>query len=218
MKQYYVLGAGGMAREVENIIKDLKKDNFFKGFIVQDKFFKDATLFDKPIITQSQLSHLDKQSIILINGIGSPSRSDWIEQLLVQGYSFESVIHPSATIGTRVRLGQGCVVGSFCVLTTDIAIGDFAIINTHVSISHDCVIGSYVTVGPGSHLAGNTIIDRNAFLGIGTITRPRVHIGNGTMTGAGSVIIDNIDRGMLAYGVPAKEVRPITKDDWKNLI
>lgn len=53
----------------------------------------------------------------------------------------------------------------------------------------------------------NTIsIGSNVFIGCNTIVLPGVHIGNNVIIGGGSVITHDIPDGVVAAGVPCKEI------------
>ena len=135
----YILGAGGMAREVFQIYRSLNRETMIEGFLVN----KNIENNQRPI--NSKLVH-DVQSLqftnedLLINGIGNPLRKKWIEELKKNGYKFTSAIHSSATLGDELDLGVDLIVGAQTSLTCDIAIGNQVIINASCSIHHDFII------------------------------------------------------------------------------
>ena len=59
-------------------------------------------------------------------------------------------------------------------------------------------------------------IGNNVWIASNTVVIGGVHIGNNVVIGAGSVVTKDIPDGMLAYGVPARPVRPITEADSKK--
>lgn len=61
--------------------------------------------------------------------------------------------------------------------------------------------GKKIVIGSNCWLASNVTICAGA------------HIGNDCVIGAGSVVVGNIPDGYLAYGVPTKPIRKITKED-----
>ena len=56
-------------------------------------------------------------------------------------------------------------------------------------------------------------IGKNCWLGAGVIVLPGVSIGDNSVIGAGSVVSKDIPAGVVAYGVPAKVIRPINEHD-----
>jgi len=79
-------------------------------------------------------------------------------------------IHPTATIGERVRIGDGVRIGAFVVIDDETEIGDAVEIGPHVSI------GSMVRIGFGTTIFPHVTI------------RERVRIGNNVTINSGSVV------------------------------
>jgi len=212
-KNIYILGAGGMAREVYQVFIDLRKDKIVKGFLVNvqniNKNIKNKSVKKIDDIREH------KNEIELVNGIGSPLRRKLIQELEIKGYRFHTIIHPSSVIGEDVIIGEDVVILGNSVLTTNIIIGKHTIINVNSTISHDCIIGDYVTIAPGVSIAGGVDIGNNSFIGIGSSIIHNVKIGVNTFIGGGSVVVNNIPDNYLAYGNPARPIRKITK---KNLL
>ena len=213
-KDIFILGAGGMARETYQIYKDLKKNKFVKGFIINIKNTKQTKIYNLPVKNESALN----QNNLLIGGIGTPKRKKWINQLTTENNKFDTLIHPSTFIGINTNIGIGSIVCANSVLTCDIEIGKHTIINIGSSIHHDCQIGNFVTVGPGSNIAGKVNINDECFIGAGVTIIPGIKIGKSVYIGAGSTVISDIPDGFIAYGVPAKLIRKLTNFDWDKLI
>lgn len=210
----YILGAGGMAREVFQIYHDLKKSKLVKGFIVNiDKYIKNK-IYSLPVENKKILL---KKSL-LIGAMGHPKRKIWINTLMKEQYKFDTLIHPAAVIGKNVKIGVGSIVCAGTFLTCDINIGNHTIINIGTSIHHDCNIGSFVTVGPGSNITGKVSIGDETFIGAGVTIIPEVKIGKSVYIGAGSTVVSNIPDNYLAYGVPAKPIKKISNNDLDNLV
>ncbi len=212
----YILGAGGMAREVHQIFKSLGLGAVVEGFLVnEDGIDKKGHLKGKRIHNIKEV-HLNED--ILINGIGTPLREKWIKELERGKYKFTSAIHPSAILGDELVLGKDLIIGAQTSLTCDIAVGDHVIINAKCSIHHDCIIEDYVTISPGVSMGGRSKIGKGTFIGIGSSIIQDVTIGAGSIIGAGSVVITDIPSGVLAYGNPAKVIRELKENDWKELL
>ncbi len=59
-----------------------------------------------------------------------------------------ATIHPTAIIGSNVRLGENVSIGAYCVLDGTIHIGDDSILHHHVSIMGNTTIGRNARIFP----------------------------------------------------------------------
>lgn len=125
----------------------------------------------------------------------------------VKGLSLATAIHPQAIIAADVCIGSGTVIAAGAVVNPCSKIGRNVIINTCASVDHECVIEDGAHVSPGACLAGGVIVGRAAWLGSGATVVDGVWIGAGSLIGAGSVVLDDIPEGVVAYGNPAKVIR-----------
>ena len=130
-------------------------------------------------------------------------------------------VAPDADVIGRVTLAKDSSVWFGCVLRGDvnrISIGEATNIQDgsilHVDDDHPCLIADHVHVGHHVNLHGCRI-ERGAMIGIGAIVLSGAHVGREAIVGAGSVVLEGtrIPPRMLAVGVPAKVVRPITARD-----
>ncbi|MCK4790520.1 MAG: hypothetical protein KAV87_42685 [Desulfobacteraceae bacterium] len=53
-----------------------------------------------------------------------------------------------------------------------------------------------------------------SWIGIGSCIIDNVNIGDGKFIGAGSVVVKDIPKGVLAYGNPAHVIRSIDEEFW----
>ncbi len=134
-------------------------------------------------------------------------------------------IAPGAAVIGRVTLGREASIWFGCVLRGDvnrIVIGagtniqDGSIL--HVDDDHPCLISPRVHVGHHVNLHG-CVVETGALIGIGAIVLSGAHVGAGAIVGAGSVVLEGmrIPPRMLAVGVPAKVLRPVTARDTRYI-
>lgn len=128
-----------------------------------------------------------------------------IREKLSKARNLVTLIHPSAVIGERVKIGRGTVVMAGAVINPDAAIGNNVIINTCASVDHDCDIGDFVHISVGAHLCGSVRVGSHTWVGAGATVKNNVNICGGCMIGAGAVVIKEITEKGTYKGVPAME-------------
>ncbi len=130
-----------------------------------------------------------------------------------------------ATLIGSVELGVDASIWFGAVIRADndrIAIGDRSNIQDnsvlHTDAGIELVIGTDVTVGHKVMLHGCRI-GNNSLIGIGAIVLNGARIGSNVLLGAGSIVTEGkeIPDGMLAFGAPAKVVRPLAEHEIQAL-
>ena len=116
--------------------------------------------------------------------------------------SFFKAIHPNAVISQSASINDGTVVMAGVVVNAEAHIGSHCIINTGAIIDHECCLQDYVHISPNTTLCGNVCVS-----GAGSTVIQGVKIGRWSQIGAGSVVVNDIPDGVLAYGVPCRVVR-----------
>ena len=129
------------------------------------------------------------------------------------GLELARAVHPRAVVAEGVTLGAGTVVCAGAIVNPGSSIGESAIVNTAATIDHECVIADGAHVGPGAHLGGRVRVGRGAWIGIGATVSDRVVIGAESVVGAGAVVLNDVPRKVVAFGVPARVVRDVDEGD-----
>jgi len=142
-----------------------------------------------------------------ILGIGDNLlRRKTADLLITKKVDLPNVIHPSASISSKVQFGIGNFISRNVSINTLVKIGDLCILNTGCIIEHECIIGNGVHVAPGAVLAGNVEIGDNTFVGANSVIKQGVKIGANVIIGAGSVILKDIADNKKIVGNPGKEI------------
>ncbi|MBI5472098.1 MAG: gamma carbonic anhydrase family protein [Ignavibacteriae bacterium] len=91
---------------------------------------------------------------------------------------------------------------------------------TVIHVTHELAvrIGSDVTVGHRAIIHGCTIGDCS-LIGMGAVILDNATVGSAALVAAGAVVLQNfvVPDGMLAAGVPAKIIRPLTDDEKRQI-
>ncbi len=80
-------------------------------------------------------------------------------------------------------------------------------------------IGNNVSIGHRAIVHGCTIHD-NVLIGMGAIIMDHAVIGENSIIAAGAIVLENtiVEPGSIYAGVPAKRVKSVDKDNFKDLI
>ncbi|HVW28561.1 MAG TPA: acetyltransferase [Polyangiaceae bacterium] len=142
-------------------------------------------------------------------GVGNnQARLRIADDVVAAGMELGTVIHPTATVAHSASLGPGVVVVAGAIVGPEATVGRAALINTSSSVDHHCRIGAGAHIAPGALLAGGVEIGELAWIGIGAIVIERVRVGDGAFVGAGALVLRDLPAGTMAYGLPARPVRP----------
>ncbi|MHC5229751.1 gamma carbonic anhydrase family protein [Enterococcus sp. LJL99] len=130
-------------------------------------------------------------------------------------------IAESADVYGDVKLGKDSNIWFQAVLRGDadsITIGEGTNIQDgsviHVDFDAPVVVGNNVTVGHQCLLHGCHVAE-GALIGMGTTILNHAVIGKNSLIGAGSLIVEGqkIPPNVLAFGRPAKVIRPLTREE-----
>lgn len=200
-----IIGASGHGKVIADIAI---KMNQWKSiaFLDDNEEVKSCLGFEVIGKTNDLLKYKDKADVIIAIG-NNEIRENIQEQIVEQGLSIATLIHPSAIIGTDVKIGTGVVVMAGVVINSSTSISKGCIINTSSSVDHDNEIGDYVHISPGANLAGNVRVGKGTWIGIGVSVNNNISISSGVMVGAGTVVTKDLPENCTAVGVPARVVR-----------
>lgn len=210
MKTLWIVGGAGAALEawaVHAALQPSRPDLRLGGFITLEprpEFDPEGLAI---VLEPEFLASFDPSGHHVVLALGNPAaRLRAARAYADRGFAFATLIHPSAVIGPRVRLGQGVIVMAAAVLETDVRVGDHALINVQCSVAHECRIGEACSLGPGVHLAGRVTVGDACDIGVGAVLRPGVTLGSRIVVGAGAVVVKDQLAPATLVGVPARPI------------
>lgn len=207
-KPVIIIGAGGHAKVLAECLR-------LQGVSVLGALDKSVSTGSKtadlPILgDDSAIGTYPCDSVELVNGLGSVGdtslRKKIFDRFNQQGYTFRTVIHPSAIIARDCVLDEGVQVMAGAVINTGTRIAADSIINTGAIIDHECEIGQHVHVAPGVTLSGGVHVADGVHIGTGATVIQGINIDAGALVGAGAVVIRDVEKGAKVAGVPAKNM------------
>lgn len=212
-EQVVILGAGGHARSVIDVIRSQNQYEI-AGCVAQ--ISQDLAgvpgVPEVPILGDDSILPALRQkgfSYIFVAIGNNRIRAKLYKKVCEMGFHPVNAISPHAYLSPTVQLGRGICVMPGAVLGINTVVGDNAIINTRCSVDHDCSIAAHVHLAPGVTLSGTVTVGAGTQLGTGASVIDGMTIGEWSMVGAGSVVVREISSHVMAYGVPARVVKEI---------
>lgn len=195
MKQVVILGAGGHAHVIADII-------LASGDKVIALLDDNENVSDRSGCINDFKKYKDAQFVV---GIGNVEvREKFASTLPLTWYT---AIHPSAIISPSVEIGEGTVVMPNAVINARSVIGKHCIINTGAIIEHEDYIEDFVHVSVGAKLGGTVKIGRKSWVGIGAIIKNNINICSNCIIGAGATVVKDIGQCGTYVGVPVKRIK-----------
>ena len=200
-RELVVYGAGGHGRVVADA-------GAAAGFHVLG-FLDDGVPAGREVLGWRVLGDLTwlvgKPWVALAHGIGDNATRERIARAAAHdGFTFTTVVHPSAVVSPHARLGAGAVVMALAAVNPGSQVGAGAIVNTAAVVEHDVVVGDFAHVASKAGLAGGARLGRLALLGSGANVLPGQSVGDGSVVGAGAVVVRDVPPGVVVAGVPAR--------------
>ena len=122
-----------------------------------------------------------------------------------KGYTFTSIIDPSAITAKKIVVRSGVYIGPGVIINNNVKIEENCIINTGAIIEHDVQILANTHVAPGAKILGSVNVGENCLVGSGVVVNNNLKIFKNCTIGSGSVVTKNIKSSGIYVGVPAKK-------------
>lgn len=202
-----IVGAGGHGREMLDIVDARGRRREFAGFVDDADLTVVALerLAARSAEVAGGVEWLVRAGLDYVVGIGSSAaRRDIVRRLAGAAGRPVTLVHPTASVGSVPRLGEGVVIGAHATITTNVVLGHHTHVNVGCAVQHDSQLGDFVTVSPGVFINGDVVIGSDVFLGTGAIVTRGTTIGDGATIGAGAVVLGDVAPGDLVLGVPGR--------------
>lgn len=207
-----IWGAGSTALIVADMVR-LRDEYEIAGFLDSVNPDRARTTFCGASVLggEEQLDDLLRQGInhvICAITIGRV-RLQLADLARAKGFRLASAIHPQAIIAAGVPIGAGTIIMAGAVVMPGSRLGENVVISTCASVDHECDIADGAWINVAAHLGGRVIVEQAATVEIGAIIAGNVRLGADSVVGGGSLVLEDVPSGVLAYGSPAKVIRKL---------
>jgi acetyltransferase EpsM len=200
-----IYGSGGHGKTLVDLMRLTNAFNIV-GFI-DDGRQKGDRVMGIPVLGGTQeLTELAnsgiRQAVNAVGGIGNiQSRIQVFKRLKQAGFSFPTLVHPTAFVEPSAELSPGVQVFAHAYVGTQAKLGLGVIVNTGAIVSHDCQIANYANISPGAMLAGQVNIGEGTLVGMGATINLQVKIGDWVRIGNGATVKNDVpDSGIVRAG------------------
>ena len=215
MKTLLIIGAGGLGKEVVDILQSSPQGAEYDLAFVDDVIPPNTIVHGVRVLGNSSiLCEVSPESTDICVAVGSPAiRRTLIEKIEGHGLSFATVIDPSALIRSSAVLGTGVIISAFAFVSCNTVVGSHAVINPCALVGHDVVIGRYAIVGGGASLSGGSRIGEGGTIGAGASVLYNTVVGDWATVGMGAVVYAFVENGITVIGNPARVLPVMRKNE-----
>ncbi len=196
-----IIGAGGHGK----VIADIALKNGYKDICFADDSAVGDCMGFSIVGTSKNIGMFNDGKTDFVVAVGNNKIRKEITRL--HNVNWVSLIHPSAQIGTNVKIGKGTVVMAGAVINSCATVGNHCIINTCAVVEHDNVIADYVHISPKAALGGTVSVGECTHVGIGAVVKNNIDICENCIIGAGAAVVNNLKESAVYIGVPARKLR-----------
>lgn len=169
MRKLLILGAGGYGRTVADVARQL-------GCYDKIAFLDDGKKGPEILGRCEEYAMFCGENTDVYPAFGNNSaRMSWLEQLMDEGVSVPTLVHPRAYVSPCAKLGAGTVVLPMAVVNTGVTVEAGCIINIGALVDHDCYIEAGVHLCPGVILKAENRIATGSKIESGEVVPARTY-------------------------------------------
>ena len=208
-----VIGAGGFGREAIDVLEAMNLAGPSPVYEILGVVDAKPSELNLTRLAERGIAYLGGDAEWLVSGnrahyliaIGSPQVRARVDSAWRgAGLTPAIAVHPMATLGSRVTIGEGSVMCAGVHVSTNVTLGRHVHLSPSATIGHDTVLGDFVSVNPGAVVLGDVLVSERVMVGAGAVILQGLSLGADALVGASACVVRNVNRAATAKGVPAR--------------
>ncbi|WP_447987248.1 acetyltransferase [Nitrospira sp. Nam74] len=207
-KRLFIVGAGGLGRELVDIVRASPTCRYADIAFIDDTVQAGTLIDGVPVIGDRRvLGHLSPDSVMVCVAVGNPEiRRNLIEDLRRYGHTAANLIDPTALIRTSATFEEGTLVLARAVISSHAFLGPHVVINIGAVIGHDVSVGRYSVIGAGALISGGATIGEGVLVGAGATILPHATVGSWSKVAMGAAVFSPVGANTTVLGNPARPI------------
>jgi sugar O-acyltransferase (sialic acid O-acetyltransferase NeuD family) len=154
MRRLMIIGAGGHGRSVAEAA--LASGEFKLTGFLDDAFPELGKVWDFPVLGKTEdFDRLREVADAWIVGIGDNRlREKLCRQLLDDGLTLATIVHPPALVSAYVTIGMGSEIMMGAIIGTEAQLGVGTIVNCGAVVDHQSAVADYGHLGVDAAMGG----------------------------------------------------------------
>lgn len=198
MKNIVILGAGGTAFEVIEIIKAMnhqKPQWNILGYLDDNE-----SLIGKEVhgfkVLGNIASSKDLRDVFFTSSIGNAYdtqlRKRVRQRVPFSDDCFATLIHPNATICETAKVDPGAIIYSNVCISANAHVGHDSFIVYNSVVAHESTVGRHSILSVGVLLPSDVHIGDCCYVGVGAVFRNQLEVGDNCLIGMGSKVVKSV--------------------------
>ncbi len=202
MKKIIIMGAGGMAANTIDLIKNEQTEFEIVGIL--DPVAK-KNIMGIPILGSDDLLSTLKKKIEYIfpavgfgDAVDNSLRMSLFNKIISYGFKVPNLISSRAFIRSNVDMGIGNIIQAGSIIDTNTKLKDNINIGFNVVVGHNCKISSHVTITGSVNINGGVKIGEASFIGMSCSVYK--DIGKWCKTSPSTAVLEELSDNRVLFG------------------
>ena len=126
------------------------------------------------------------------------------DEFVADGFDAAIAVHPAASIGSAVTIGEGSIVCAGVHVSTNVVLGRLVYLNPNATVGHDAILQDFVAVNRVATISGDVLVGARSLIGASAVVLEGPPLGDDPVVGASACATGDVYHGSIVMGVTAR--------------